>query len=349
MRAAKPHDLLGVQALRAAAALMVVAYHAVDQWTTHRTGYPPGDLWPNGSAGVDVFFVISGLVMTISVQRNQNRPHPAWSFARDRLIRIVPLYWIVTTLKIAAVVALPALATRTRLDPLYVAGSYALLPVHDWTGTLRPVLPVGWTLTYEMFFYILVTVALCVRMPLERVCAPILAIVAVLGVVGPDNGFANTIVLEFLAGVAIGRLMERLQQMSLTLASALGVCGFGVLVVAPLPNGDLRPLIWGVPAALLVVAVVAAEAALRRVTPRWLLAAGNASYATYLTHGFVVPAVYLVIGHISNNNEAGLAAMIALSLLLSAAGGQITHVVLEQPVLAFLRHRRTAPAAMAPG
>jgi len=125
VREARRHELLGVQALRAVAALMVVAYHAVDQWTTHRAGYAPGDLWPNGSAGVDVFFVISGLVMTISVQRNAHRPHPAWSFARDRLIRIVPLYWIITTFKIAAVLALPALVARTQLDPLYVAGSYA--------------------------------------------------------------------------------------------------------------------------------------------------------------------------------------------------------------------------------
>src|SRR5690242_14133524 len=138
----RPNDLLGIQALRAVAALLVVAYHAVEQWTAHRPGYGSGEYWPNGSAGVDIFFVISGLVMTISVKRNAGRAHPAWTFAKDRIIRIVPLYWLVTTLKIAAVLALPRLVTRTSLDPLYVAGSYALLPLYDGNGPVHPVLPV---------------------------------------------------------------------------------------------------------------------------------------------------------------------------------------------------------------
>ena len=349
MREARRHELLGVQALRAVAALMVVAYHAVDQWTTHRAGYAPGDLWPNGSAGVDVFFVISGLVMTISVQRNAHRPHPAWNFARDRLIRIVPLYWIITTFKIAAVLALPALVARTQLDPLYVAGSYALLPVHDVTGTLRPVLPVGWTLTYEMFFYILVTAALCVRAPLERICIPTLLVVAVLGIVGPDNGFANTIVLEFLAGIAIGRGLQRLQTVPIPWAALVGVAGFILFAVAPLPDGRLRPLIWGLPAAAVVAAVVALEMPLRTVMPRWLLAAGNASYATYLTHGFVVPAVYIVVARLAGNDTVGLAAMIVLCLFLGGLGGQVTHAVLEQPLLLRLRTRRPVSTLPAPG
>jgi peptidoglycan/LPS O-acetylase OafA/YrhL len=120
MPSPRRNDLPGVQALRAVAALLVVAYHAVEQWTTRVPGYGPGQFWPNGSAGVDIFFVISGLVMTISVQRNAGRAHPARTFAKDRIIRIVPRYWIVTSLKIAAVMAVPALATRTTLEPLYV-------------------------------------------------------------------------------------------------------------------------------------------------------------------------------------------------------------------------------------
>jgi len=244
---------------------------------------------------------------------------------------------------------LSALVARTQLDPLYVAGSYALLPVHDVTGTLRPVLPVGWTLTYEMFFYILVTAALCVKAPLERVCLPVLLIVAGLAVVGPDNGFANTIVLEFLAGIAIGRGLQRLQTVPIPWAALVGVAGFILLAVAPLPDGRLRPLIWGLPAAAVVAAVVALEMPLRTVMPRWLLAAGNASYATYLTHGFVVPAVYIVVARLAGNDTVGLAAMIVLCLFLGGLGGQVTHAVLEQPLLLRLRTRRPVSTLPAPG
>ncbi|MEA2743504.1 MAG: exopolysaccharide production protein ExoZ [Acetobacteraceae bacterium] len=342
------NDLLGVQALRAVAAFMVVAYHAVDQWTTHMPGYSPGDYWPNGSAGVDVFFVISGLVMTLSVRRSAGRPYSAWSFSKDRIIRIVPLYWIVTTVKIITVLAAPALAARTTLDPFYVAGSYALLPVRDATGIIRPVLPVGWTLSYEMLFYILVAMALLVRVPLGRVCIPVLLALAATTFVLPANGFANTIVAEFIFGIAIGNAIPRLQALPPVIGAIVGPVAFVLLAIVPVGDGLARPLTWGVPAALIVAAAVSTELTIRRGLPQWLLAAGNASYATYLTHGFVVPVVF-VLCRIIPVDWAGLAATIILSLGFSAIAGQITHVVVEQPLLLRLRAKRPVSTLPAPG
>jgi exopolysaccharide production protein ExoZ len=343
------NDLLGVQCLRAVAALLVVAYHAVDQWTTHMPGYQAGDYWPNGAAGVDIFFVISGLVMTLSVQRTTGRPHPAWQFSKDRLIRILPLYWIITTLKIAAVLAVPAMASRTTLDPLYVAGSYLLLPVHDATGVIRPVLPVGWTLTYEMLFYILVAAALMTRMPLSRICVPALLIFSALAFVAPGGGFANTIALEFLFGIAIANAIPRLQSQHPAIMGTVGLVAFALLVAVPVGSGLARPLTWGIPAACIVAAVVSTEAAIRRHLPGWLLAAGNASYATYLTHGFVVPAVFILCARLIHLDWAGLGASIIISLVLSAIVGQVTHHVIEQPLLLRLRTRRPISTGPAPG
>jgi exopolysaccharide production protein ExoZ len=347
---ARQHDLLGVQALRAIAALLVVAYHAVDQWTSHRPGYVTGiDYWPNGSAGVDIFFVISGLVMTLSVQRNATRAHPAWSFIKDRIIRIVPLYWVITTLKIAVVVAIPALATRTRLDPLYVAGSYFLLPVHDWTGVIRPVLPVGWTLTYEMFFYILVAVSLFLRVPLARVCVPMLLLVVAIACVAPPEEFANTMVAEFIFGIVIGRSIPWLRSLPPSVGTIVGVAGFATLLMIPVLGGILRPLTWGLPAACVVAAVVALEMPARKMIPRWLLAAGNASYATYLTHGFVVPAVFILCAKSISVDWAGVTATIILSLVISLIVGQAVHHFIEQPLLLRLRTRRPISTITAPG
>jgi exopolysaccharide production protein ExoZ len=343
------NDLLGVQSLRAVAALLVVAYHAVEQWTTRMPGYGPGQFWPNGSAGVDIFFVISGLVMTISVQRNAGRDHPAWTFAKDRIIRIVPLYWIVTTLKIAAVAAMPALAVRTSLEPLYVAGSYALLPLYDGSRLIPPVLPVGWTLTYEMFFYILVTTALVLHVPLIRICGPVMMAVAGFAVMVTAQGFASTIVLEFLFGIAIGSSIPRLQSLPPLVSIPAGAAAFLLLVAVP-PGGDVwRPLTWGIPAAVIVAAVVSAELPLRRAMPRWLLAAGNASYATYLTHGFVVPAVFILCAKSIAFDPAGLAATVILSLFVSAMVGQLTHYVVEQPLMLRLRTSRPVSTIPAPG
>jgi peptidoglycan/LPS O-acetylase OafA/YrhL len=341
-------DLLGVQCLRAVAALLVVAYHAVELWTTRMPGYGTGQFWPNGSGGVDIFFVISGLVMTISVQRNAGRDHPAWTFAKDRIIRIVPFYWIVTTVKIAAVVTVPSLATRTSLDPLYVAGSYALLPLYDGSRLIPPVLPVGWTLTYEMFFYILVTAALVLHAPLSRICAPVMIAVAAFAVIVTANGFASTIVVEFLFGIAIGNSIPRLQSLPSVVSIPVGAAAFLILLIIPV-GGDLwRPLTWGIPAAVVVASVVSAEMPLRRAMPKWLLSAGNASYATYLTHGFVVPAVFFVCARSIAFDPAGLAAMVILSLFVSAMVGQLAHYGIEQPLMLRLRTARrvsTLPAA----
>jgi exopolysaccharide production protein ExoZ len=348
MDKSRRNDLLGVQALRAVAALMVVAYHAVDQWTTHMPGYANRDYWPNGSAGVDIFFVISGLVMTISVQRNAARPHAAWTFSKDRIIRIVPLYWIVTTLKILAVLAAPELVTRTTLDPLYVAGSYALLPVHDATGIIRPVLPVGWTLTYEMFFYILVAAALLLRAPLGRICIPVLLAFAAFTFVLPAESFADTIVVEFIFGIAIGNLIPRLQALPPAVGAVVGPVAFLLLATVPIGDGLARPLTWGIPAACIVAATVSTELSLRRHLPRWLLAAGNASYATYLTHGFVIPVAFILCRSIPVD-WAGLAAMITISFVVSAMAGQVTHQLVEQPLLLRLRTRRPVSTMPAPG
>ena len=342
-------DLLGVQALRAVAALLVVAFHAVEQWTTHRPGYGAGEYWPNGSAGVDIFFVISGLVMTISVQRHVGLPSPARHFIRDRLVRIVPLYWLMTTVKIATVIAVPALSMRTRLDPLYVAGSYALLPLYDNGVLVPPVLPVGWTLIYEMFFYSLVAAALSLRLPLLRVCPPLLGGVALYAVAVPADGFANTIVLEFLFGIAIGCSIKRLQTIPAWIALAAGGIAGAILLVIPGGGALFRPLSWGIPAGCIVAAVVAAEMSLRRCLPRWLLAAGNASYATYLTHGFIVPAVFLVCSRSIPFDAANMSMMLILSLLASAAAGQFTHSLIEQPILLRMRTIMTVSTLPAPG
>jgi exopolysaccharide production protein ExoZ len=342
-------DLLGVQCLRAVAAFLVVAYHAVEQWTTRVPGYPAGDYWPNGSAGVDIFFVISGLVMTISVRRNSGRHNAAWTFSRDRIVRIVPLYWIITTLKIAAVLAAPALASRTTLEPFYVIGSYAFLPVHDALGIIRPVLPVGWTLTYEMLFYILVAGALLIRAPLGRVCIPSLLAFAAIAFVGPPDGFANTIVVEFVFGVAIGNAIPWLQSLPKALGAVIGTIAFALLLVVPIIDGLARPLTWGLPAACIVAAVVSTEMTIRQHLPRWLLGAGNASYATYLTHGFAVPAVFVLCARSVSLDRIGLGGMIICCLVASAIVGQITHIVVERPLLLRLRTSRPISTVPAPG
>src|SRR4051794_8508108 len=105
---------LTVQALRAIAALMVVAYHTFDMWGQRINAHAPAVAWSNGAAGVDIFFVVSGFVMVISSRRLADQPSAWLTFLKQRAIRIIPLYWLMTTLKLIAVIAFADYVMRAR-------------------------------------------------------------------------------------------------------------------------------------------------------------------------------------------------------------------------------------------
>ena len=346
MKPDRSDGLLTVQALRAVAALMVVVYHAIDVWGVHRVGKDADSIWGNGAAGVDLFFVISGLVMTLSAQRRSGLPHPARLFLRQRATRIFPLYWLVTTAKIVLVAMLPTLVSRTNLDPVYVLGSYFLLPVHDLTGQIRPVLPVGWTLIYEALFYIVVACALATRTSRPmRGAAVALVLLAIAG--GNQRDFSSVLLLEFLLGIGVGHLYQVRTKIPLSVAFASILIGFAALLTAPLPTADLRPFVWGIPAALIVGGAVCAERGVHTKLPRWLLISGDASYALYLTHGFVIPAVWIVVDRTINNSIIAAVISILVSIVASLSLSWVVHLWIERPILRWSRRPATLNVAPA--
>jgi exopolysaccharide production protein ExoZ len=193
-------NFLTIQAPRAVAALLVVLLHAFETWGERVDPAAPGVSWDNGAAGVDIFFVISGFVMVISSQRLVDRPGAWLTFLRHRVVRIVPLYWLLTTVKILAVVLLGGVVLRTGLDFNFVAASYLFLPVIDTAGHFRPVLPVGWTLTYEFLFYLFFAAALAMRVDVLRIIIPGLGLTAVLTLVRIETWPAWTILFDTIGG-----------------------------------------------------------------------------------------------------------------------------------------------------
>ena len=228
-----PANFLTVQALRAVAALLVVLLHAFETWGERVDPSAPGVNWDNGAAGVDVFFVISGFVMVISSRRLTGKAGAALTFLRHRVVRIVPLYWLMTTVKILAVVALGGVVLRTGLDFNFVAGSYLFLPVVDSAGHFRPVLPVGWTLTYEFLFYLLFAAALALRIDILRIVIPGLGLIAAAALFRTETWPAwtilfDTIVLEFVFGVMLAKWTLRGFRLPPAIAGGLRVRWFCV-------------------------------------------------------------------------------------------------------------------------
>lgn len=335
-----------VQGLRGLAALMVVAFHAIEMWD-QRLAVAPGWRWTNGSAGVDIFFVISGFVMVIAARPLARGVQAARLFLLRRLARIVPLYWVMTTVKLLTITVGPALALHTRPDLWNVIGSYLFIPTHDAAGAIRPVLPVGWTLSFEMLFYGLFALGLARRGRVLRTIVPVLGGLALLGLFRSQSWpaislFAHGMVLEFVLGVALARFVLGGGRLPASVAAAL--LGIGLIALATLPSGsaNLRLLAWGVPAAGIVAGAVALEAPLGRVLPCWSDGLGAASYAIYLGHGFVLPLVGSLMLWLGTRSEL---LAVALGLLASVATGVALHVAVEQPLQRLFR--RSRPAAIA--
>lgn len=304
--AARGGRMMSVQALRACACLMVVGYHALRQ---------AGLDWPNLSAGVDLFFVISGTVMARAIG---GAPPTARDFLAARARRILPLYWSLTAVKLAIALVAPALTPDTAPTAWNAVASVLLIPSRNGLGELRPILPVGWTLQFEALFYGLLALALAARRP-PAIIVPALSALALAGAFRqpdwPAPGFlCNGLVLEFAAGLAIAARPGRPWMLP---------AGLALLLAVP-AAGPLRCIGWGGPAALTVAGALALEARCR--IPRALLVLGDASYAIYLVHPLVLPAG-------------------ALAAPFAVLAGLAVHRFLDAPLQRWFRQRRYSDAA----
>jgi exopolysaccharide production protein ExoZ len=153
----RPDLFLGVQILRGLAALVVMLQH--DSVAMAERAFDPSLRFDWGPCGVDVFFAISGFVMVLVTAGSWGRSGAAEPFLIRRLIRVVPPYWMSTAFKVLLLLAMPTLALSTVLTPWHVISSFLFIP----DSALGPVVMVGWTLCFEMLFYLLFAGVLLMR------------------------------------------------------------------------------------------------------------------------------------------------------------------------------------------
>ena len=243
--------------------------------------------------GVDLFFVISGFVMWESAGR-----HMAGEFVLRRVARIVPAYWFYTSLLVLIALAAPSLTPNISFDGWALAGSYFFIPYTNAQGRHNPILLQGWTLNYEAFFYGVFAISLWLHTRRSRFgfVAGLLLSLCLVGAIVEPQGAAATLatspmLLEFVLGMAISAILKGWAPHR-SLSVVLAVAGGMALVVAEifLHPAASRVLVFGVPAAVLLVGLIGLEEALRRRPNAALLRIGDASYSLYLCHPFVLSA-----------------------------------------------------------
>ena len=338
----------GVQALRAVAALFVVGYHAT--LLPFEAGTPlAGGVWSTGACGVDIFFVISGFVMAVTAPGLAGRADGGRVFLWRRIVRVVPLYWLFTT----AVWAWQGFGFGPEAGGAWhVAASYLFIPSFDRAHLPVPLLQVGWTLNFEMMFYLLFAAALALEMPPSRFLPPILGALAVVGwrehPTWPAwTALASPLALEFLFGVVIATLARRGRLPGGWVGALLLAGGFAAVCRLPMAS-RARVVYWGLPAAAIVAGVVGLEDAMGRRLPRWLLEAGNASYAVYLVHFPIMAALWPLLARHGGTGGRLAAEMIVLSLVLCLGAGEGVHRLIELPLMRLLRGRRVRGVSVLP-
>lgn len=333
--------LLSVQILRAAAALLVLAFH-VQHEAVFRLGFPDAPRLGFGAAGVDIFFVVSGFIMVWSTRDMAGQPGAARAFLARRLVRIVPLYWIMTTVLLVGMLVWPPQHFRG-VDPAHLVASYLFLPWPNPEGGPAPFYGLGWTLNHEMFFY--AVFAACLALPGRRgvlAATGILAALVVAGLAIPGLPFAlevwfRPIVLEFVAGALVALL--RLRGVTLPGVARIALLGLGAagLVGTEWLDRDLvdqgRAIVWGIPATLIMAgAVLGPEPPLRGVLARVAVLLGDASYSIYLTHFLVLSFSRRLLARLFDVQAAGPLAYALVIGLLAVGVSVAVHLLAERPV-----------------
>ena len=278
--------LHALQYLRAFAALVVVYSHAVMQVDHYSVRLPEF-----GSFGVDIFFVISGFIM-VYIARPDDTPT---RFFVNRVRRVVPLYWFFTLLMAAILLLRPDLFKNTVYDTLELTKSLFFVPFYSSAhpGELWPVVAPGWSLNYEMYFYLLFALSLlfAARLRVAMITAAIIVVFLAASWLQPtgnglgaalDGFLGDAIVFEFVFGMVLALLWKRdVLTLSPRTGALLLLAGLVLLFLKlPLP----RVFEYGVPALMIVMGCLFIEVPKNRL----LLLLGDASYSLYLSHIFAL-------------------------------------------------------------
>lgn len=327
-------NIYNLQIIRGIASTSVVYFHI-------------GNTLKFGAFGVDIFFVLSGFVIAMLVSKGQS---PA-DFLLARLCRIVPLYWLMTIALFLAASIFPSILNSATANLEQLFKSLFFIPFFRPNGDMYPLLGVGWTLNYEILFYgsVFFSILFCRKNWIQLTTLTLIGAYLLFGHCYQskliNSFFGNSLIFEFLFGICAFKIFDShiLQKFPQYFFLVIGISAYILMAVIE-SNGVVksRLLLLGVPAAFLIMAAVELER--KYTTPlgkiRSILASiGDASYATYLSHYFVVAAfervIHLKLNWINPNSVFGM----LLAIIAALVVGQVIYKYFDKPMHKFFRQK----------
>lgn len=296
-----------------------------------------------GQAAIALFFIVSGYIMVVSSQKLYAAPGATRVFWTRRCIRILPPYWLASLFLVGVMLWLDR-----DLDWGFLASSLALVPTASGDFLARPVFLLwpGWTLFYEMVFYLLFGLGLpWGRKPAIAIaCFGIIALVTAGWVLESDApawiSITRPVLLIFLVGIALAVMRESgviVPPVMRWASLALAIAAFIAIPAPPAPSTlDLHYVLWaGSPALLLAIAVMGGPLAVP--APALFDRLGDASYALYLLH---VPLAMLAISLFPL--RLGAWPFFVFAVLLAYGVSILAFVLVERPLTQALNRKLKA-------
>lgn len=363
-------------AIRGFAAIGVFCYH-LQLEKTYRI--PLGLIAPlvtRGYVWVDLFFILSGFVMSLTYQETLSHgdARSFRAFISARIARIFPLHLFALGYLAALIISVEAIASIAGRQPHWAALmghdflnlglQTALVQIWDAKATMSWNIP-SWSLSAEMHVYLLLPfIAIALRMA-PRLTLAVLALVVSAIYAGLLIHYRSldiltpVALLRCFAGFTLGviiqshrRTLAGLSDRSLTVMQGMTAAAIVAILISPLHD------VWLIlPFAFLVAATSPDRGFLcRLLAGGWQQRLGDTSYSIYLlnfpvliTAGIIWPKIQPLLGRL--NAEAGKIIWMALLLAILLALSRLSFRYIEQPLrkktfnaLVGKRPYRSAPA-----
>lgn len=329
-----------VQLVRGIAIVFVMLGHLNLQFYDH-AGFDWFGIGTWGrTGGVDLFFVISGFMIAYLYSRYIGSKEKSILFLKKRLIRILPLYWMVTLATFTLFVLFPQLSD---------AGDRKIAAVMKSLFFLNPdpIMSVAWSLSYIIFFYL--TFSLVIAKPgwMKKLLPAWFGVIILVLAVDHTSALADSFLfridnLEIWAGVLLAYLVGKIEVRRPWLYFTLGISAFtfiwmnNMLSFMYIESETIRPLVYCLGSFFILLSIVSIDLKKEIIIPKSLRFLGDASFSIYLTHAPFIQFYIIVLQKTGLTGVLGYNVSMVVIAILTVLTGMGVYKVLERPMNHFL-------------
>lgn len=350
--------LESIQALRGIAALMVMFFHF--KWILYGEKYFDIGrvLFLNGAIGVDLFFVISGFIMAYNTDSSKNGLNPVKRFLTNRAVRILPVYYVLLFITFLLCGAMSIFHYEDKAANFISALTFS--PIYTYEAPMylnsSGFFGIRWTLNYEIYFYVIF--GLCMLSKYRNIIfysLCLLSLVIVPALLGHTptlsaggyqlnspylNMLTNPIIWQFALGVFIGTNIGTLEKYKgkvtfIALYAAIILFTYSFFSGFKAKHGVLE---FGLISGIIIALFVVHDEHMTKLTPKWLIKIGDASYSLYLIHTGVLIGIGVRIYNKLDMPKEGVV-FFALVSILSILFALLSRKYIEIKLVNAVRNR----------